>query len=1194
MLFLLLVAAIVSHSPYSSQTVAPASCEGKVGLVSLSKRVFGAFEEKDHCPTKPPTCSSLQRPPSDCKDVDCKQWTLEMQRLPANGKGHFGILLPLWQALEQSVGQLDCGCQITQVSCSRTMARAPATKCEQKIETKKRWWQERWKRRKQGQNQKRWYSTWWPLVRTDSRSAATSRRSPMVATRYACSNAYTSTTPFSYAGECANEIPADSFEESKCRPASRCPGCDAKAQPGRWKVHDETVACRGFQFRQRKEIPCRALFSPCKFAHWLELFSGSSNHEVATLFRGVHPARSEPCQSDREGKGGCEGVQGKLPLPPEKRRCCQGRHSRRDFRRGGADCSVQSGRAYESDAAVSQDPERGHGRGASSCKASKARSWCSSPRWSRSWLYTLSLWWGRQLSDSFISCRPIGLQWAYAAVHLPDFLSPWHAIEKASDLSRELGLAPVSIPPTGPNLAPGLSHPSSAVTSYQPTCQPFVKQRTAKKVHFANFIGLRLSNRAQVADFTVAQDLLGSWIEKPWKLRPNTADDAIDTSWLMQTGLEIGHPRSGSACSATGDQLSNDILTWLNGLGRNSLPSSQLIASHGLSERSVGTRTFVLDDPRPAAFLEHLRATWPEYDDAVLRVHSVLPQPVDLAPQRHVVVEFLIHGFVPQLTPTLDNSIVWGAFGQTDLRRAAAYHEARLHHSDVTSPFSSLCTRAKYICTVRAQGRVLPLDFTRSISSGALIQLHAYPPSLHEPIEQQVPISGLAPFFTDSAELLGSFQLPAITWRFHLLQADGYHGLSESLVPATNLAAPLAVIEVARSLWISVPLTAVTYAGLSCAGDFDQALQDFIIFDPDSSGFPCLIRAWIDHEVEAPLPPLVAAFLPDACTLRDIAAALNALWLLELHAVSVEVSDGFLTYDHNDRFRPRHGASYIVLVKPAITDEISTFQTGISQANPPRRALASAEADLCYDRPARFRLLDEWFEQTTLPSSLVNETGEQAIVAGEEPLLIIDEWERLQHLLAEDFNQVDEIQLTMHGLFWTDIGCRFASSRPDIPSIREAVIRSWEDYFHGNLVGYLHLTIPQERLHSNELQLIVELKSPHTAPPEDGTPILRRITWHYLECDPQVMAVYQTSGMARSAFLAQAGLAQLCLATVVSAICTSKSGFNFPFRQLSSSQLRLWKFSYTALIQMARATMRLASCSDPNLPFHRTSFRPGF
>ena len=198
--------------------------------------------------------------------------------------------------------------------------------------------------------------------------------------------------------------------------------------------------------------------------------------------------------------------------------------------------------------------------------------------------------------------------------------------------------------------------------------------------------------------------------------------------------------------------------------------------------------------------------------------------------------------------------------------------------------------------------------------------------------------------------------------------------------------------------------------------------------------------------------------------------------------------------------------------------------------DPQLRALASAEVDLCYDKPSRLRLLDEWIEQTTLPLSLVNEPGEQAIVEGEEPLLIIDEWERLQHLLAEDFNQVEELQLTMHGLFWTDIGCRFASSRPDIPSIREAVIRSWEDYFHGDLVGYLHLTIPQERLQINELQLIVEMRSPHTAPPEDGAPILRRITWHYLECDPQVLAVYQTSGMARSAFLAQAGLAQLCLA----------------------------------------------------------------
>eukprot|EP00434_Breviolum_minutum_P019943 symbB.v1.2.017596.t1/scaffold1362.1/size123397/3 len=670
----------------------------------------------------------------------------------------------------------------------------------------------------------------------------------------------------------------------------------------------------------------------------------------------------------------------------------------------------------------------------------------------------------------------------------------------------------------------------------RPSCQSSGKQRSAKKVHFDNFVGLRMSKSAQVADFTVAHDLLGSWSEKPWRLRPSIAAEAMDTTWLMQTGLETRHQMSSASSNTQSDQLSEDIIAWLDGVGCHSPSRSQVIMSHGLSERSVGTRSFVLEDPRPSAFLAQLRATWPEYDDAVLRAHLVLPQPVDLTPQRHIVVEFLIHGFADPLTPTLEESIVWGAFGQTDLKRAAAYHEARLHHSDVTSPFASLCKRAQYICTVRAQGKVLPLDFARSICSGALIQLHAYPPCLHEPIEQPVPISGLAPFFADSAELLGSFQLPVITWRVHLLQADGYHGPSESIVPASNLAAPLAVVDFARSIWISVPLSAMTYAGLSWAGDFDHAIQEFIIFDPESIGFPCLIRVWIDPEADIPLPPPVAALLPAVCTLRGIVEAIDALWLLENTAISVEVSDGFLTYDHSDRFRPRHGATYIVLVKPVITDEMSSLQTMTARTHLDLNVgvrhgdRSPVELGFCDGMPSRLRLIDEWVEQTTLPESFANEPENQAILDETEPLLIIDGWERLLHLLTEAFNQVEELQLTMHGLFWTDIGCRFAFARPDIPSIREAVIRSWEDFLRENLVGYLHLIVPQERLQVNEITLIVEMRLPHAEPPEDGAPILRRITWHYLESDPQVLAVYQTSGMSRSGFLAQAGLAPLCLA----------------------------------------------------------------
>ena len=76
---------------------------------------------------------------------------MEMQCVPTNGKGHIGVLLSLRQALEQSVGQLLCsstgwgwsqsklGGEITQVTCSRPMARAPAEKCQQKDEEKERW-----------------------------------------------------------------------------------------------------------------------------------------------------------------------------------------------------------------------------------------------------------------------------------------------------------------------------------------------------------------------------------------------------------------------------------------------------------------------------------------------------------------------------------------------------------------------------------------------------------------------------------------------------------------------------------------------------------------------------------------------------------------------------------------------------------------------------------------------------------------------------------------------------------------------------------------------------------------------------------------------------------------------------------------------------------------------------------------------
>ena len=232
MRLLLLVAAFVSHSPYIAQKVTSAKSESSFGLVSLPEGVHSAVKEQDHCPTKPSTLTSLQGSLPDRKDGDDWQWTMEMQCVPTNGKSHIGVLLSLRQALEQSVGQLLCsstrwgwsqsklGGEITQVTCSRPMARAPTEKCQQKDEEKERWWQEWWKRRKQRKGQAGWHYAWRSFCRTPSGHATASGRDSMDSAHHAFSTDTCTSSP-GYPGECTNEILADSSQESECRQMSR-------------------------------------------------------------------------------------------------------------------------------------------------------------------------------------------------------------------------------------------------------------------------------------------------------------------------------------------------------------------------------------------------------------------------------------------------------------------------------------------------------------------------------------------------------------------------------------------------------------------------------------------------------------------------------------------------------------------------------------------------------------------------------------------------------------------------------------------------------------------------------------------------------------------------------------------------------------------------------------------------------------
>ena len=114
---------------------------------------------------------------------------------------------------------------------------------------------------------------------------------------------------------------------------------------------------------------------------------------------------------------------------------------------------------------------------------------------------------------------------------------------------------------------------------------------------------------------------------------------------------------------------------------------------------------------------------------------------------------------------------------------------------------------------------------------------------------------------------------------------------------------------------------ALVYAGLS---SHTSTTQHFIAYDPEASGIPCLVQADIEGSLGIPAPPLTAVSLSSTCTIQEVVAALNAAWIFDLVGVEVTVFDGTLVFDSEDRFRPRHGTSYLVRVRPRAHDDVST------------------------------------------------------------------------------------------------------------------------------------------------------------------------------------------------------------------------------------------------------------------------------
>ena len=178
---------------------------------------------------------------------------------------------------------------------------------------------------------------------------------------------------------------------------------------------------------------------------------------------------------------------------------------------------------------------------------------------------------------------------------------------------------------------------------------------------------------------------------------------------------------------------------------------------------------------------------------------------------------------------------------------------------------------------------------------------------------------------------------------------------------------------------------------------------------------------------------------------------------------------------------------------------------------------------------ANCKLLDNWYEATTLstPQHLDREGEAQEDLA---PILIIDEWESLMELLAEPQESPSELTLIMHGLFQTDVGQRETRVERNIEDIRAAVLRTWEDYFHTGITGFLHIVKPQDETGMNRLRTIVEMSGAGVTFPARDVATLRRVHWQEeRESDYLQGAAYHTPGINNFELFAQTDLAHWCL-----------------------------------------------------------------
>ena len=185
--------------------------------------------------------------------------------------------------------------------------------------------------------------------------------------------------------------------------------------------------------------------------------------------------------------------------------------------------------------------------------------------------------------------------------------------------------------------------------------------------------------------------------------------------------------------------------------------------------------------------------------------------------------------------------------------------------------------------------------------------------------------------------------------------------------------------------------------------------------------------------------------------------------------------------------------------------------------------------DFPIEAHSHLRMLDLWYHDARIQSTV--QELQQDRQRDLEPILIIDEWEALLEILASQIDNSEELTLIMHGLCQTDVGQRETQTTPDIEDIRFAVLRTWEDYFHPGVTGFLHIVKPQEDIVQNKLRIIVEMSGAGVTLPVRDVATLRRIHWNgVIDNDVLQTAAYHTPGYNNFELFAQTDLAHWCLA----------------------------------------------------------------